>query len=163
MSEQDSPEPEPVDQADEFQPITSQEALDKLVGERIAGVKKKYADYDEIRSKATEFDKLQEASKTEVQKWEDRYNTLAGEFVQERRKVVAANKNVPAEYITGDTYEEMEASAEKFLTVLAEINKPTKSAKPTTSSALKSGATGTDSRLDPQERAAAALRAMRQQ
>ena len=53
MSEQQTPEPETTEETvEEFQPITSQDALNKLIGERIAGVKK-YADYDQLRSKAT--------------------------------------------------------------------------------------------------------------
>jgi hypothetical protein len=163
VSEQQTPEPETTPEVgEEFQPITSQEELNKRIGERIAGVKKKYADYDELRSKATEFDKLQEASKTETQKRDERISVLEKELLTERRRAFAATKSIPVAAVHGDTLEEWEASAEEILAWRADQEKPTKP-KTTSSSNLKSGATGTDSRLDGQERAAAAIRAMRRQ
>ena len=51
-------------------------------------MKKKYADYDKLRSKATEFDKLQEASKSETQKRDERISVLEKELLTERRKTV---------------------------------------------------------------------------
>lgn len=163
MTEQHSPEPEPAEAAaEEFQPITSQEALNKIIGERIDGVKKKYANYNELQSKAAEFDKLQEASKSETQKRDERISILEKELLTERRKTFAAAKSIPVAAVHGDTPEEWEASAEEILAWRAEQDKPAKP-KTTSSSNLKSGATGADSRMDGQERAAAALRAMRRQ
>lgn len=166
MSEQHS-EPESAPQEDageEFQPITSQEELNKRIGERIAGVKKKYADYDELRSKATEFDKLQEASKSETQKRDERISALEKELLNERRKTFAATERVPVSAVTGDTPEEWKANVEELLAWrAAEEQPPEKPTKTTSSVTLKSGATGQDSRMDPKERAAAALRGMRRQ
>jgi septal ring factor EnvC (AmiA/AmiB activator) len=164
VSEEYSPEPETTqdEPVEEFEPITSQEDFNKRIGERLAGVKRKYADYDELKSKATEFDALQEASKSEVQKLQENYTTLQKELNTERRKAFAAVKGIPVAAVTGDTPEEWEAAAEALLAWRAEQEKP-KTAKTTSSTTLKSGATGSDSRLDPQERAAAALRQMRHQ
>ena len=52
--------------ADEFTPITSQEQLDQVIKGRIeraqAKAVERFADYDEIKAKAAEYDKSQEAS-----------------------------------------------------------------------------------------------------
>lgn len=42
----------------EFKIIESQEELDKLIGERIARERSKYADYEELKKKTTEYDEL---------------------------------------------------------------------------------------------------------
>ena len=40
----------------EFTPITTQEQLDKVIGERIAGVKAKYEGFDGYKKKAEDYD-----------------------------------------------------------------------------------------------------------
>ena len=50
MSEE-TPVTTDVDDSD-FQPITSQDALDKIIGQRIDRVKKQYAGFDELKAKA---------------------------------------------------------------------------------------------------------------
>ena len=45
----------------EFTPITTQEQLDKVIGERIAGVKAKYEGFDDYKKKAEDY--LNEYSK----------------------------------------------------------------------------------------------------
>ena len=46
----------------EFTPITTQEQLDKVIGERIAGVKAKYEGFDGYKEKAEDYDALKEKS-----------------------------------------------------------------------------------------------------
>ena len=57
MSEQsttpESGQPEQV--KPEFQPITSQEQLNALLGDRLARERAKFADYDELKAKAEKF------------------------------------------------------------------------------------------------------------
>ena len=43
-----------------FEPITTQEQLDKVIGERIAGVKAKYEGFDDYKKKAEDYDALKE-------------------------------------------------------------------------------------------------------
>lgn len=43
---------------EEFTPITTQEQLDKVIGERIAGVKAKYEGFDDYKQKAEDYDAL---------------------------------------------------------------------------------------------------------
>lgn len=153
-----------VDGSD-FQPITSQEALDKIIGQRIDGVKKKYAGFDELKAKAAKFDEFQEASKSELQKVSERAQQLEAELASERERAgkanVAAAKGVPASALTGSTPQEWEAAADALLEWRALQLAQEKTAKP--ARGLKSGATGSDSLMDPKERAANALRQLRNQ
>lgn len=41
-----------------FEPITTQEQLDKVIGERIKGVKAKYEGFDDYKKKAEDYDAL---------------------------------------------------------------------------------------------------------
>lgn len=45
-----------------FEPITTQEQLDKVIGERIAGVKAKYEGFDGYKKKAEDYDALKAKS-----------------------------------------------------------------------------------------------------
>jgi len=160
MSEQPTPEID-TDTVSEFEAITSQEDFDKRVSARIARERAKYADYTDLKTKAAEFDKLQEASKTEVQKVSERMAQLEKELESERfntvRTTVASAKGVPAHRISGSTVEELETSAEDYL---AEVSELAKAQRPKATS-YKSGATGSDNRLDPKDRAAAVVRNFR--
>jgi pyruvate/2-oxoglutarate dehydrogenase complex dihydrolipoamide acyltransferase (E2) component len=51
-----------------FEAINSQEELDRRIGPRLQREREKYADYDDLKRKAAEFDAAQEASKTEHEK-----------------------------------------------------------------------------------------------
>lgn len=57
--------------ADEFKPISSQEELDRRIGERLHKERQKYADYDDLKAKAAKFDEADAATKTELQKLQD--------------------------------------------------------------------------------------------
>lgn len=54
-----------------FAPITSQEEFDRALGARLHAERSKYADYDDLKGKAAEFDKLADAQKTELQRATD--------------------------------------------------------------------------------------------
>ncbi len=60
----------PPPPGDGFQPITSQEDLNRVIGERLKRAKP--ADYDDLKAKAAKFDEVEQASKTELQKAFDR-------------------------------------------------------------------------------------------
>lgn len=49
----------------------TQEEVNSIIGERLARQAEKYSDYDELKNKAAEYDKAQEASKTELQKTQE--------------------------------------------------------------------------------------------
>lgn len=52
----------------EFTPITTQADLDKLIGPRLERERGKFADYDDLKAKVADFDKLTDASKSEIEK-----------------------------------------------------------------------------------------------
>lgn len=54
---------------DEFTPITSQDELNRIIGERVKRAKP--ADYDDLKAKARRFDEIEAANKTEAQKLAD--------------------------------------------------------------------------------------------
>jgi len=91
----------------------------------------------------------------------ERINALEKELETERfntvRSQIASKKGVPAHRISGATPEELEASADDYLAEVAELAKQQRP-KP---SSYKSGATGSDNRMDPKEKAAQALRSLR--
>lgn len=103
----------------EFEPITSQEDLDRLVGSRLDRERKKFADYDSLKAQATELEAIKEANKTAEQKTADRVAELEranAELTGEKmRSDVAAAKGVPASLLTGSTQEELEAAADALI------------------------------------------------
>lgn len=82
-----------------FEPITSQEDLDRKLGQRLAREREKFADYDDLKKKAADFDKLQEASKTEAEKAVEAARTqgeVAGREVGNTRLVNAEARALAA-------------------------------------------------------------------
>jgi hypothetical protein len=149
----------PAEGTSEFTPITSQEALDKIMGSRIDGVKRKYSDYDGLKAKAHEYDAIVEKGKTDQERQQETIRSLTSALDEERagrlRADVAALKGVPASSLTGSTTEELEASADALIEWRGEVKKPV------SRTGLKSGATGSDQMMDPKEAAAIALRQLR--
>lgn len=110
----------------EFTPIQSQDDLNKIVEARLARERAKFADYPELKSKAEKLAEMEEQGKSELEKAIARAEkaeqdaAAAAELVAAKdREVlvrdVAADKKVPAKYLTGGTREELEASADEFL------------------------------------------------
>ena len=56
----------------------TQEEVNSIIGERLARQAEKYSDYDELKNKAAEYDKAQEASKTELQKTQEANAKIEG-------------------------------------------------------------------------------------
>lgn len=98
----------------------TQAELDAIVGDRLKRERAKYADYDELKTKATAYDEAAEASKTELQKAVERAEraekTLSEMEARNRiaslRAEVAKAKGVDAELLRGETREEMESHAD---------------------------------------------------
>lgn len=155
----------------QFEAITSQEALDKIIGQRLAREKHKaaetYADYDQLKADSAELAKIREANKTELQKAAERAEAAekraaAAEFTALRSKVAAA-KGVPASSLTGTTEDELAASADELIAWRDQNTKPAPDPKTRPSvKNLKSGTTGADiADRDPKAAAVEALRRMR--
>lgn len=162
MSESTTETPD-APQAPDFEPITSQEDFDKRIESRLAREQKKYADYQDLKAKAAKLDELETKTAEANKSWEERYKSLetkmAAKDLEILRVQVAAGKGVPANRINGTTREELEADADELLNLISKQKEAERPKVPP--SGLKSGATGSDSRMDPKERAAAALRSFR--
>lgn len=147
----------------DFEPIVSQEDFEKRIGARLARESKKYADYSDLKAKASKLDELEAQAAEANKSWEERYKSLETTVAQKDLEIlriqVASVKGVPANRINGKTREELEADADELLSLISKQKEAEKPKLPSTG--LKSGATGTDSRLDPKERAAAAMRSFR--
>jgi len=124
-------EPQP-DAPPPFEPITitSETELNNFIGGRVdkarANEAKKYPDYENLKAKAAKLDELQAASMTQDEKAAAKIRELetaladsekhfADQLRAITRKAVAEAKDVPEDTITGDTREEMEASADALL------------------------------------------------
>jgi len=57
--------------SDAYTPPATQEDFDRIVGQRLARERTKFADYDDLKAKAAKFDEVDAASKTEQQKLQE--------------------------------------------------------------------------------------------
>lgn len=78
-------EDKPAAQPATFTPPATQEDFDRIIQDRIARERNKFADYDELKTKAAEYDQFKESSKSEQQKAIDAAraegaNEVAGKF-----------------------------------------------------------------------------------
>lgn len=98
----------------------TQEDVDKIVQERLSRERAKYADYEDLKKKASAFDEAEEASKTELQKATERAAALQTELdrltheaeVKNVRDQVAQSTGIPVTLLTGTTEDECKAQAD---------------------------------------------------
>lgn len=69
--------------AEEFKPITSQDDLNRIIGERVKRAKP--ADYDDLKAKAAKLDEIEAANQTEAEKQAKRLADLEAELSTTRR------------------------------------------------------------------------------
>lgn len=148
-----------------------QSEVDRIVKERLARQKQDFADYDDLKAKAQRLQEIENANKSEQQKAQERIDELTKQLADREQQVtqatltslkatVAADRGVPAGSLTGSTKEELEASADQLI-AWRDAAKPTR--KPPAPTGLRSGASNSgETSANPMERAAAAMRAMRQ-
>jgi hypothetical protein len=98
-----------------------QAELDKIVESRLARERAKYADYDDVKAKAAEFDKAQDKNKTELEKAAERAakaEAAAATAQQEAwRASVALDEGLTptqAKRLVGTTREELLADAQEL-------------------------------------------------
>ncbi|MEU7771233.1 hypothetical protein AB0C44_07895 [Micromonospora taraxaci] len=60
------PEPKP------FTPITSQDDLNRVIADRVQRERGKFADYNDLKAKASRLDEIEQANKSEIEKANDR-------------------------------------------------------------------------------------------
>lgn len=164
-----APAPKPGAQGGESEKTFTQQQLNAILAQQRREIELKFDGFDDLKSKAQQYDALQESVKSDVQ----RANESAAEFkarmeseaaekaavrLENLRYRISAKKGLDPDLwdrVTGSNEEEITADVEK----LAEkFSAPER--KPI--GALRSGAS-TASNADPKERAASALRTQWQQ
>ena len=101
----------------------SQADVDRIVQDRVGRERAKYADFDAYKQKAEKFDELEEAQKSELQKANERAESLQkqvdalnrAESVRKVREAVASETNVPIALLTGEDEETCRAQAQAAL------------------------------------------------
>lgn len=101
----------------------TQAEVDQIVGERLARERGKYADYEDFKTKAAEYDKLQESQKTEIQKAQEKAEKLQKKLegmekagkIRDIRDKVSRDTGVPADLLTGEDEESCKTQAESIL------------------------------------------------
>lgn len=113
-----------ADEANDFEPITSQEQLDGILKGRLARerekVASKYADYDDLKAKAAKFDEAEAAQTSDLEKARKEVEELKAaaakrdeaDRVRDLRNKVSKATGVPADLISGTDEESMTAFAE---------------------------------------------------
>lgn len=98
----------------------TQEELDSIVQGRVSDERKKYSDYEALKEKAAKYDELEEKTKTDLQKAQDKAEKYEKELnalkransIKEAREKVASEAGIPADLLTGETEDECKAQAE---------------------------------------------------
>jgi hypothetical protein len=105
----------------------TQADVDRIVAERLSRERGKFADYDDLKTKAAKFDEFENSQKTELQKANDALSAAQAELavhkVAQVRQAAAAKVGLPAdlaEFITASD----PAAAEEQAKRLAERVKP---------------------------------------
>ena len=101
----------------------TQDQVNAIVGERLKSIRAKYADYDELKTKASRYDEIEEESKTELQRAKELAvslqdqidNMKKAETVRTIRESVAAQTGVPAALLTAENEEDCLEQANKIL------------------------------------------------
>jgi hypothetical protein len=97
----------------------TQAEVDNIIRKRLSG----YADYEELKEKARLYDANEEASKTELQKAQDKARTIQEKYdalvksnqTQQIRAKVSKETGVPDNLLTGETEEDCKAQAAAIL------------------------------------------------
>lgn len=113
----------------EFNPITTQADLDRIVGDRLARERKKYADYNDLKAKAEKLDELEDANQSELDKVRKQFASTKAELdelksaqqVTEWKNTVAKDTGVPASVLRGTTEDDIRSHAESLKTGFAHI------------------------------------------
>lgn len=115
--------PEQTTTAPQPERTFTQSELDAIVKDRLAREKGKYADYEELKTKAAQLDQIEENNKSELQKATEKADALQKELdrmkktksINDLRNKVASELGVPANLLTGEDEESCKAQANNIL------------------------------------------------
>ena len=101
----------------------TQEQVNAIVGERLSRQAEKFADYDNLKQKAAEYDRQQEANKSELQKAQEKAQKLEDKIagmekadkIRGIRAKVSKDTGVPEGLLTGEDEETCKSQAESIL------------------------------------------------
>lgn len=114
----------------DFDPITSQADLNKIVGERVARERAKYADYEALKEKAEKYEAEQDAKKTADERAQAERGAVAAKLAAAeaerdamrldlQRRALAAEAGLTdpdlVSRVTGADEDEIKADVEKLL------------------------------------------------
>lgn len=103
----------------EFKAPESQEELDRIIQKRLDRERSRFSDYDDLKTKASQLDEIEESKKSEVEKANSRVAELEAQLEEAQSSIVRSNvaaaKGVPANLLSGSTKEELEAAADALL------------------------------------------------
>lgn len=110
-----------------FTAITTQEEFDRAIKDRLNRAEKSFEhkfkeEHKDVFEKAAEFEKLEEANKTELQKAQDQLANATKQLEGYRHKAQVATwaqeasekYGIPANILRGDTQEEIESHAQSL-------------------------------------------------
>lgn len=108
----------------------TQDEVNSIVTNRLKKESAKYNDYEELKIKASKFDEMEEASKSELQKATEKANALQKQIdamtkandVRNIREKVAKDTGVPASLLHGETEEDCMEQAYGILAYKNEQN-----------------------------------------
>lgn len=113
-------------QSGNYTPPATQADLDRIIADRIARERAKYADYDDLKAKAAKYDEAVEAQKSEAQKAIERAEAaeaaLAAKEAEALRLTVAAKHGITGDYldlVQGADEAALEAAASKVAALIA--------------------------------------------
>lgn len=98
----------------------TQDELNQIVSERVKKERQKFEGFDEIKDKAAKYEKLQEESKSDLQKAEEEAARLkqeldsmkSAEKLRQIKAEVSAKSGIPESLLTGATEEACEEQAQ---------------------------------------------------
>lgn len=118
MPDDDKPDPKPDPNPSTF----TQADIDRIVAERVNRERAKFSDYDALKDKATKFDQLDAATKSDIDKANERATAAEKRAADAEAKAlrleVATAKGLTstqARRLVGATKEELEADADDLL------------------------------------------------
>lgn len=110
----------------------TQAEMDSIIEGRLARERQKYADYDDLKEKASKYDEYQAQNKTELQKEKEKSDALQAKLsalekkdtVRQVREKAAKDTGVPVELLTGEDEETCKKQAEAILKFAKPKNYP---------------------------------------